>query len=133
MLLSELKKTLWWSWATTSSMVHCTCSYEMSGLISVPSGKTLLLFYKSGFKQWTFSCSLSMVVTITAPIKSVTSVTTQFPVKILVRLLRLECIRQDRGKSFLWNTDEGWSPRCGTEETNLTSIHEDASSIPGLA
>ena len=26
-----------------------------------------------------------------------------------------------------------WSSRCGAAETNPTSIHEDASSIPGLA
>ena len=26
-----------------------------------------------------------------------------------------------------------WNSRCGTAETNLTSIHEDTGSIPGLA
>ena len=26
-----------------------------------------------------------------------------------------------------------WSAHCGTAETNLTSIHEDMGSIPGLA
>ena len=26
-----------------------------------------------------------------------------------------------------------WSSHCGSGETNLTSIHEDAGSIPGLA
>ena len=26
-----------------------------------------------------------------------------------------------------------WSSRCGVAETNLTSIHEDEGSIPGLA
>ena len=31
-------------------------------------------------------------------------------------------------KRKTWN-----SPRCGSVETNLTSIHEDAGSIPGLA
>ena len=26
-----------------------------------------------------------------------------------------------------------WSSPCGTEEMNLTSIHEDVGSVPGLA
>ena len=30
-------------------------------------------------------------------------------------------------------TTKFWSPRCGTGETNLTSIHEDVDLIPGLA
>ena len=32
-------------------------------------------------------------------------------------------------KHLLW----GWSSHCGTAVTNLTSIHEDMGSIPGLA
>ena len=28
---------------------------------------------------------------------------------------------------------ENWSSHCGSEETNLTYIHEDTGSIPGLA
>ena len=28
---------------------------------------------------------------------------------------------------------QNWSSRCGSAETNPTSIHEDAGSIPGLA
>ena len=32
-----------------------------------------------------------------------------------------------------WQLKEGWSSHRGSEETNLTSIHEGVGSIPGLA
>ena len=31
-----------------------------------------------------------------------------------------------------WIVSASWSSRCGSAETNLTSMHENASSIPGL-
>ena len=40
-------------------------------------------------------------------------------------------IHEDAGPGELriWR----WSPHCGSAETNVASIHEDASWIPGLA
>ena len=34
---------------------------------------------------------------------------------------------------LITSKDLAWSSGCGTEETNLTSIHKDSGSIPGLA
>ena len=41
-------------------------------------------------------------------------------------------IFNDLGKILLQEIHH-WSSHCGTVETNMTSIHEDAGSIPGFA
>ena len=44
-----------------------------------------------------------------------------------VPLIKLKCIHPNQNFSKLWSSSHG------SAETNLTSIHEDAGSIPGLA
>ena len=39
----------------------------------------------------------------------------------------------EQTKAVEKKNDAGWGSRHGAAETNLTSIHEDAGSIPGLA
>ena len=39
----------------------------------------------------------------------------------------------DKKDTMIQNQWDAWSSCCGSVETNLTSIHEDAGLIPGLA